>query len=300
VTTPPTSVATPTSRALRAVRNRERLLTELREYGARGGRIQPHRAMIGGELTLARGLEIFVLPVLLAAGVVALMPFIATLWTFLFERLREPLGLPGTIGRDVISFGGLMSIAFPYPTATVAVPDSFQWTVVGLFTAALLLISILLPGRWLPLTYALRFAAVVQGTALVVFAIPGAHFPYSLPMYALGFLRMGAVMLVLVPVVLGLVYFPFDVPLWRKLLVVALIVGHAVVLIPLQTLLHVALSWRLSALVMPTMFFVFGVLVEIFAFVAFYGWAMSWSERAAPPPRQLSLTPQSIPTVPHA
>jgi len=92
----------------------------------------------------------------------------------------------------------------------------------------------------------------------------------------------------LVPLLLGLTLHVFDLPLWRKLLLTVLLLLHLAVFVPLNVLLHVWLVMRGTAIVMPVLFLLFGLLLDVFIFVAFYGWALSWGgapgRRDAPPP----------------
>jgi hypothetical protein len=55
-----------------------------------------------------------------------------------------------------------------------------------------------------------------------------------------------------------------------------LIVGHLVVLLPLQAVVHAWIIHRASLLSMPLLFLLFGVLLILFVYVALYGWGMSW------------------------
>jgi len=105
-----------------------------------------------------------------------------------------------------------------------------------------------------------------------------------LPQYTLGFLQAGCAVLVLVPLVLGLTFYPFDIAVWRKVLLTAMVVGHMAVLLPLQVALHSYVVYHLSLLALPTMFFLWGLLIEVFVFVAFYGWGMSWPDAARATP----------------
>jgi hypothetical protein len=67
---------------------------------------------------------------------------------------------------------------------------------------------------------------------------------------------------------------------------------HLSVFLPLQVLVHVGLVLKGSALVMPVLFLIFGLLLDVLILVAFYGWALSWPgtlERSeSPPPVHLS------------
>ena len=91
-------------------------------------------------------------------------------------------------------------------------------------------------------------------------------------------LAFGVILIGLVPAVLGLTFYMFDFPAWKKLALTLLIMGHLVLFIPLQYLLH---AWLLhcSILFMPVLYFVCGPFLDVLIFVCFYSWGMSWQSR---------------------
>jgi hypothetical protein len=145
----------------------------------------------------------------------------------------------------------------------------------------------LLSERWIPLRYFLRLLAFLQGTAIAFFAIAPGAFPYRLQDHVFLLLAAGLVVMGLVPLVLSLTLHVFDLALWRKVLVTLALLVHLSVFLPLQVLVHVGLVLEGSALVMPVLFLVFGLLLDVLILVAFYGWALSWPgtlERSESPP----------------
>ena len=54
------------------------------------------------------------------------------------------------------------------------------------------------------------------------------------------------------------------------------ILVHLAVFVPLQVLVHIWLVLHGTALLMPVLFLVFGLLLDVLVFVSFYGWALSW------------------------
>jgi hypothetical protein len=256
-------------------KSRERLLAELRRRGTRGGIIVPHRAMITGRLTPWRLTSMVIVPLLLAAITTFLLPRLTTIWSL--GQAIGPLGLPGDVASDPATVFGF-TVAMPFLTTPASMPGSTHFWSVGGISGVALAASFLLPERLLPLRYYLRFAVLIQLTAFATFALWPASFPYDLPRYVLSLFHIGSAFLVLLPLLLGFTYFPFDVSWWRKLLLTALCVGHIAVLIPLQVLVHVFLIHHLSLLAMPAMFLLWGILPLLFAFIALYGWAMSWPD----------------------
>lgn len=269
---------------LPAAEGRARLLSELRVRGSRGGVIGEHRAMVSGRLTPSRLLSMVIVPLLLSALVVLAFRPLGQGWRLMYERLIPWLGLPGDVGVATVSLGDLLSFELPHLTTTAPLPEVWHYWAVGGICALVLAVTLLLPARFTPLRYYLRFSTLVQLTAVLAFAWRPDSFPYALPEYTLGFIQAGCAVLFLIPLVLGLTYFPFDIALWRKVLLAAMTVGHIAVLLPLQVVLHAYLVHHLSLLVLPTMFFLWGLLLEVFVFVALYGWGMSWPDIARRPP----------------
>ncbi|HEX4934152.1 MAG TPA: hypothetical protein VFV33_13275 [Gemmatimonadaceae bacterium] len=264
---------------------RGRLLADLRARGARGGIIGAHRAMVSGRLTPSRVLSMLVVPALLSALVALLLRPLGEGWRLALERLSPLLGMEEPIGFAAVSLGEGLRLHVPHVTTSAPLPGVWHFWVVGGICALVLAVSLLLPDRFTPLRYYLRFATLVQLSSILYFAVRPGAFPYALPQYTLGFLETGCAVLVLVPLVLGLTFFPFDIALWRKVLLTALTVGHMAVLLPLQVVLHAYVVHHLSLLTLPTMFFLWGMLLEIFVFVAFYGWGMSWPDARRATPR---------------
>jgi len=193
------------------------------------------------------------------------------------QDIEPRLGLPVELGWHRVGIATLFDIAVPYPMLDGPWPDTPHFLAVGIGTAAILALSFLLPPRFLPARYFLRFVAAIQTVSLGFFFFATPPFPYPLPGYLGGLLTVGMAVLALVPIALGFGFYIFDHSLGRQILITVLIVGHLAILLPLQGLIHAWLIHHLSLVVQPTLFFVFGLLVEVLVFVALYGWAMSWS-----------------------
>ena len=215
-------------------------------------------------------------------SLVALLPFLGRAYTLFYEEIVWWVGLPAGVSTTNYYIGDLLTVAVPYLRLAAPWPSQWHWIVVSSFTAIAFLLSFLLPTRFLPARYYLRFVAMVQAVSLGYFAFSQPPFLYPLPGYTAGMLAAGMAVLVLVPIVLGFSFYIFDHDLGRQLLFTLAVIGHMAVLIPLQVLIHAWLSHYLSALVQPTLFFVFGLLLEVLVFVAFYGWAMSWTGTEIP------------------
>ena len=245
--------------------------------------------MIGLEVSRWLLVDLALLPLMFALAVFVLLDPLLDAWRELFEMLRGPLGLPGVVTTRVVELGPI-SIAIPFYSTQAAWPEAMDLRSGWFLVAALALGGVLLRGRFTPFAYLLRALAVVQLTAQVWFSFAAPPFSYSLPSYMSGLLVCGVVILLLSPVLVSFTYFIFDFPLWQKLLLASMLLVHLAVFLPLQAVVHAYVIHRSSLLAMPILFLVFGVLLDVFVYVALYGWGMSWrsdsvldaTERLAP------------------
>ena len=272
----------------------------LRDRGFRGGRIAPHRAMIGLEVGPFLLIDVIVLPLMFALAMFILLDPLMDGWRWIMDVLREPLGLPGVVATRVVEIGPA-SVAIPFYTADAAWPTPLDRRSGWIVTVVLAAVGMLLRGRFTPLAYFLRALAVIQLTAQVWFSFAPPPFSYALSQYMAGLLVCGVVILLLAPVLVAFTYFIFDFPLWQKLALVSMLLVHLALFLPLQAVVHAWILYRSSLISMPILFLVFGVLLDVFVYVALYGWGMSWrsnsvldaSDRAAPiaPYRAPRMTP---------
>lgn len=225
---------------------------------------------------LARGLAVTLTGVALL--MLALQPMTAA-WRRFFEAFVPLLDLPGGVGTRPVSIANVLHFEIPFPNATAPWPDAGMWLVAAGVVVALLVLSLVLPERLTPLAYFLRALALIVAATMGWFRLAGPPFPYPLDRYLAGLLGGGMVMLCLVPVVLALTFYLFEVAWWRKALLTLLAAGHLAVLLPMQALVHAWLIHRFSVLLQPVLFLVFGLLVEVIVLVGLYSWGMSWPSR---------------------
>jgi hypothetical protein len=265
-------------------------LEALRVRGHKGGVIAPHRAMVGLRFTAWRLLTTLGLTAGGLAGYLAALPWLGRGWQLLFFRARDFLGISAPIGDQTLELAGRLRFTLPVVAALTPLPDVRVLWIAGLVALAVLLLSFLLPDRFTPLRYFLRLLVLVQATAIGFFGFARSPFPYRLEDHVFILLTAGLVVMGLVPLVLGLTLHVFDLALWRKVLLTVLLLAHLALFIPLNALVHVWLILRGTAVLMPVLFLVFGLLLDVFIFVTFYGWALSWrgrDRRDRPPPVHL-------------
>lgn len=302
------------SRATGSPRRTEVRRTDvLRDRGFRGGRIAPHRSMIGLPVSRWLALDLLVLPAMFSLAVFVLLERLLGAWRWALDVMREPLALPGVVATRVVQLGPI-AVPVPFYTTEAMWPTALDLRTGWIVVAVLAVVGALLRGRMTPVGYFLRALAVVQLSAQLWFTFAAPPFSYALSQYVAGLLVCGVVILLLAPVLVAFTYFIFDFPLWQKLLLASLLLAHLAVFLPMQAIVHAWIVYRASLLAMPMLFLVFGVLLDVFVYVALYGWGMSWrsdsvldaSDRLAParalPERRLGgrPTPASVAAVPHS
>ncbi len=265
-------------------------LAALRVRGHQGGVIAPHRAMVGLHWSAWRLISTVLLVAGGLAGYGAALPWIGLGWQRGFQLGRDYLGLRLPLGTRTLALPGRLELTLPAVAAATPLPDTRVLWIAGIACAAVLLLSFLFSERFTPLRYFLRLLVLLQLTAIAFFALAPGAFPYRLEDHAFLLLTAGLVVLGLVPILLGLTLHVFDLALWKKLMLTVLVLVHLVVFVPLNVLVHIWLIQHATAIVMPVLFLVFGLLLDVFVFVTFYGWALSWREsgpRDRPPPVHL-------------
>jgi len=265
-------------------------LEALRVRGHQGGVIAPHRAMVGLRWTAWRLVSTVLLVAGGLAGYFASLPWIGLAWQRGFRLGRDFLGLQLPLGTRTLPLPGGLELTLPAVAAPTPLPDSRVLWIAGIGCAAVVLLSFLFSERFTPLKYFLRLLVLIQLTAIAFFALAPGRFPYRVEDHVFLLLTAGLVVLGLVPILLGLTLHVFDLAFWRKLVLTVLVLAHLAVFVPLNVLVHVWLILHGTAIVMPVLFLVFGLLLDVFVFVAFYGWALSWRQsgpRDRPPPVHL-------------
>ena len=259
-----------------AALERARRLEALRVRGTRGGVIPPHRSMVGMPWTVWRLATTLTLGAGGLAALVLALPALGTLWFWIFREVRDRVfpGIPLGDQTFTLPFG--IELTLPVLAVGTPLPDQATLLVAGGITAAVVLATFLLSERWIPLRYLLRLLAFLQATAIAFFAVAPEAFPYRLQDHVFLLLAAGLVVMALVPLVLSFTLHVFDLAFWRKTLVTVALLAHLSIFLPLQVLLHVGLVLQGTALLMPVLFLMFGLLLDVLILVAFYGWALSW------------------------
>lgn len=168
------------------------------------------------------------------------------------------------------------SIGMPDVNLGAGAPTGVEWLNALLFAVALLLIGLILPHRARPVAYLLRLVAVVQLSANLYFYLTPGQFPYSLRGHVTTLSSGLFVLLLLVPWIHALAWYPFDHRWPRKLLLTLLTLLFFVLYMPTSLAMHAWLIHAGSLVWLPVLYLIFGYPIQIFLLVCLYGWGMSW------------------------
>ena len=221
------------------------------------------------------------LAALLSLGVFSLRDTIAAGWAVVLVGWMQALGLPGQFDVALRGDASWFGIALPLidlrplPQHDLALPLHAAATAVAWWLGGRL------PDAMRPGGYLLRFAALIHGASVAFFALRAASFPHSLVGHTVEGLRQAWALMLITPWVHLVTYYLFPVAPWQRRLLTLLTLAWLAVTAPLLYTLHAVLLHHLGLVAMPLLQLLFGVMVLIIGFVALYGWAMSWPDRAS-------------------
>jgi hypothetical protein len=256
------------------------LLKQLKfeRYRNSHGRVIPiHHAFRTVKLNSFSRTSAVVLPVFFLALVWLFLPMIFDLWGGIFSFWMTHIYHGDIASEPQVIFG--QNIYLPYPALEAEMPTKPLVILNFLGCFVIFAVSLLLPKKTMPLNYLLRTIIVIQATASINRLVSPDFFPYTLKIYMLDSLTLCVYMLMLLPPLLGLVYYIFDYPVWRKILLTILMLGYFLVFIPCQYMLHAYLIHEYTMIVLPVLYIFFGMLLDVLTFVSIYAYGMSWRSR---------------------
>ncbi len=252
------------------------IIEDLRHRGYGGGHIRIHRALLTSPWNPRKLVASAGLAVALFAGWIAAMGWVSTFWKQVLSFWSEAFGMRSYVSVIHYTIGGLFPLSAPYLHIPSSAPESGGLFASAVATAVVLVATFFLPRRYMPLTYLLRLVVFFHACALVFFTFAPLSFPYGASGYIHALLMAGQILISLIPLVLAFTYYIFDFSVARKLGLTLLIMLYFVIWIPMQFAAHALVMYRASILMMPLLFFVFGLPLDVMIFIAFYSWGASW------------------------
>jgi hypothetical protein len=269
-------------RAVPAIDAQQRI-DDQRFAGYAGGTIKMHRAFLTMPLRQIDMASALVLPLAFDTLLLFLTDPLLELWHVMLVFLTGRLGLDTIVSARTMDLGPVL-VAVPNIEMTVASPTSFGLFMTFLGTLVIWLATMLMkPDHYLPIIYFLRAMVIVMWTSLLYFAFFSAVIPIQLTDYMGKSLAASYVLIALVPWLFGIALYIFNFSLLHKIGVTLLTMVYLALFVPMQYLLQLVIFHYGSILYLPLGFMAFGVFLDVFLIVAFYGWGMTWSNKASAP-----------------
>lgn len=238
--------------------------------------IRTHRAMYQFRLHRGELLIALLLPLVFNLMLLLALDELIRFWRGALEFWVVRLDFDANVIMHAFDLG-LYDLWIPTLVVEGTLPTAGVWWVTAIVCLlAFFATYVILPNRGLPVIYIMRAVILVQVTALLYFAFIPASFPHVLEEYVANNLFIGVLLIALIPWMLGFTYYVFDFSLLQKITLTVLILSFFVVAFPLQYLLHANLIAHASLLFMPVLYLVFGLFIDVMAFVALYSYGMSW------------------------
>jgi len=205
-----------------------------------------------------------------------LLPRVASLWarllSFWIQRLWPDTAVLLT-HRTVV---GNWEVLVPYFKVNTGPISGWTWVATAVGSILLYWLSYKIPSdTQLPFVYLARAFSLIQCSALLYTAVARRPFPQDPSEYCASMFLFGMIFIGLIPGILGLAFYIFDVSILRKIALTGLTMSHLTLFIPLQYLAHACIL-HVSLLFLPILYFACGPMVDVIVLIGFYSWGMSW------------------------
>lgn len=223
----------------------------------------------------ARSVPLWLTLALLSALPIALTlllkPHVMALWNNLIGFWADRLGLSlsaGALGMDTAPVLTRGSDGTALPSRL-----TLLWTWVGL--ALVWVSSHFFSDRFHPLKILLRALCLIQASACLFFMFAPASFPYTVTRHVHALLDLGYGLMLASGPLLALGWGVLQPALWTRVLAPLAVLAYLAWMLPHKVLVHAWVLEKGSALFMPLLFLCFGALLDLWIFIALYGWLAS-------------------------
>ncbi len=249
---------------------------QLRYSNSKNRIIPMHHAFKTIHLGSVSRISAIVLPVFFSAVTWLFLPLLLEIWSditgFWMQHIYN--GQVNYVQETLLG----QALSIPYPALDAPFPSQVYLWVNLVICVFSFLVSLMMPPRLAALVYVIRTGLLVQGSASIDLLITD-FFPYTLPIYFTSALMLSVYMMLLLPLLLGVIYYIFDFSLWKKCLLTLILLAYYTITIPCQYMLHAYLIHEYTLILLPILYILFGTLLDVLAFISIYAIGMSWSSK---------------------
>lgn len=234
---------------------------------APGTNVRPHR-QTALWLRLGEWALLSCLPLLITLGLKATL---MRWWTDVVVRWSSLMALP----MATFASGSEDSRMWTTTVDGTFLPSSqtLTWTCLGL--VGLWAITHGLSDRLHPIKVITRALCLIQASACVFFMVSPAHFPYTVAQHMHTLLEMGYGLMLTTGPMLALGWGILMPSIAPKIIAPLGVLAYFALMLPHKVLLHAWLLTHASVLFMPVLFLSFGLLFDLWVFIALYAWLVS-------------------------
>lgn len=246
-------------------------------HGYGGERIAMHRALRYWPFKPRSGLEGAFVSLAFMGVYVLAYPWLENFWVWALQAGVQQLRLDVLLGQAPLDLPwGLPSIKRWCLVGPAAEVGWWGWGLQAVLVVLAWLAAKRLPDPFLPVAYGLRLVLALQGLSLAFFALWPHHFPHRLADHTRDLFGFGVALQFMVPVVLGLTYFPLEGRLRLRVAACTVAMGYFALSLPVKMLAHAWLVSHLGATLLPVLYLGFGPLLDVLLFVALFSWMATW------------------------
>lgn len=249
-------------------------------YRSHAGRlIRRHRALRSLDVQTSS----FVHPLALTAGalatIVVLRNTVTTVWAEIISFWCSSIGIDAVVRMRPVYIASTFYYLVPEMKIASPLPSAQALTISFVLVYAAMLVAYTVFRRFLPFAYLIWAIGLIQLTAIGSFYFSPTAFPYSIGSHVSSSLEVVLMLMVVIPLLLMIAYYPLNFSLLKKLALTFSMMTMVGVFAPHLYACHIVLLSAFSVLYMPVLFTVFGLLPIVLMVIAIYGWGMSWVQR---------------------
>lgn len=244
---------------------------------------KPRKRKVGGLPMLERVLQATTQAVALTLLLLLLLRPLTTLWRAAMQLMIERLSLDANVVGSKLQIGPALLATRLHIDMAVPPADWSALTLHALFAGGIF--GLTWAVRSMPLRCGLRILCGLHVLGLVMTALhtgtPSAYagaYPNDIARHTGTLFDSALIWLMLTPSLLATGFFLVERSWINRLVASALILGFAVVALPLKLVLHSVLVSMFTPAVIPVLFLAGGPVLDILMLGALYAWVLTWPQ----------------------
>lgn len=250
-----------------------------RYRGHTGRLIRRHRALRSLDVQTSSIMHPLGLTIVALALVLFLRNVITQAWADIIAFWCDSTGIDVAVSMRPTPVGRIFTYSVPELRLASPLPGGETLALSFAIVIAAMLIAYICLRRFLPVAYLVWAIGAIHLGAITLFYFSPTAFPYTIGAHVSGSLEVTLMLLMIVPLILMVAYYPLNFSLAKKVALTLFILMMVFLFAPHLYACHIVVMSFHSVLYMPILFAVFGALPIMVMIIAIYGWGMSWEQQ---------------------